>query len=95
VTKATTIPMDPENLKHNKSDIYYTTDDTDSIMQETDTSGVDDMDNTASKTPIFTPKTLRHLSENSGGSLGSLLEDDEFLNRGMNEDGSFRERYFA
>ena len=83
-------PMDPENLKHNKSDIYYTTEDTDSIMQETDTSGVDSKDPAnSSKTPIFTPKTLRHLSGSAGGSLGSLLEDDEFLNRGMNEDGSF------
>ena len=89
-------PMDPENMKHNKSDIYYTTEDADSIMQETDTSCSDLTGTTQSKAPIFTPKTLRHLSSSHAGSLGSsgsLLEDDEFLKRGMNEDGSFRERY--
>ena len=50
---------------------------------------------TPSATPIFTPKTIRHLAnmDKSAGSVGSLLEDDEFLKRGMDEDGSFRERY--
>ena len=86
-------PMDPENMKHNKSDIYYTTEDADSIMHEVDTSCSDLMDGNAPKTPIFTPKTLRHLSSSGTGSASSLLEDDEFLKRGMNEDGSFRERY--
>ena len=86
-------PMDPENMKHNKSDIYYTTEDADSIMQEVDTSCSDLMEGSAPKTPIFTPKTLRHLSSSGTGSASSLLEDDEFLKRGMNEDGSFRERY--
>merc|ERR1712173_506273 len=86
-------PMDPENMKHNKSDIYYTTEDADSIMHEVDTSCSDLMEGNAPKTPIFTPKTLRHLSSSGTGSASSLLEDDEFLKRGMNEDGSFRERY--
>jgi hypothetical protein len=87
-------PMDPENMKHNKSDIYYTTEqDADSIMHEVDTSCSDLADGAGTKTPIFTPKTLRHLSSSGAGSIGSLLEDDEFLKRGMNEDGSFRERY--
>ena len=92
-------PMDPENLKHNKSDIYYTTEDSDSIMQETDTTGQEDgrtdTHTTSRIRSVFTPKTLRQLSStgSNGGSLGSLMEDDEFLNRGMNEDGSFRERY--
>ena len=87
-------PMDPENLKHNKSDIYYTTD-ADSVMHEIDTSCSDLMEGSTTKTPIFTPKTLRNLSSTGSGvgSASSLLEDDEFLKRGMNEDGSFRERY--
>ena len=92
-TKGFYNPMDPESMKHNKSDIYYTTEDADSIMQEVDTSCSDLLEN-ATKAPIFTPKTMRHLQNNSGvGSCGSLLEDDEFLKKGMNEDGSFRERY--
>ena len=47
------------------------------------------------KTPIFTPKTIRHLAnlDKSAGSVGSLISDDEILNKGMNEDGSFREKY--
>ena len=79
--------------KHNKSDIYYTTEDGDSIMNEQDNMPLNN--STPSRTPIFTPKTIRHLAnmDKSAGSVGSLLEDDEFLKRGMDEDGSFRERY--
>jgi len=79
--------------KHNKSDIYYTTEDGDSIMNEQDNLPLNS--STPTRTPIFTPKTIRHLSnmDKSTGSVGSLLEDDEFLKRGMDEDGSFRERY--
>lgn len=100
--------MDVEG-NHNKSDIYYTTEDADSIMQEMDATLPEGLlnqmeakiaknvaaDNKETKTPIFTPKTIRHLSnvDRSAGSLGSLLEDDSFLDRGMDEDGSFRERY--
>jgi len=100
--------MDVEGI-HNQSDIYYTTEDADSIMNETDTTSpksllklmekkitkegpVSEMDG---KTPIFTPNSIKHISdvERSAGSLGSLLEDDSFLDKGMDEDGSFRERY--
>jgi hypothetical protein len=47
------------------------------------------------KTPIFTPKTIRRLArvDKSIGSIGSLLDDDEYLDKGYDEDGSFRERY--
>jgi len=84
--------------RHNKSDIYYTTEqeDGDSIMNEQDNLPLN-TSTPATRTPIFTPKTVRHLANmnKSGGSVGSLslLEDDEFLRRGMDEDGSFRERY--
>ena len=79
--------------RHNKSDIYYTTEDGDSVMNEQDNLPFNT--STPTRTPIFTPKTIRHLSnmDKSAGSVGSLLEDDEFLKRGMDEDGSFRERY--
>ena len=81
--------------KHNKSDIYYMPEDVDgdSIMNENDNIPLDA--STPNKTPIFTPKTIRHLNnlESTTGSVGSLLEDDEFLKGGMDEDGSFRERY--
>jgi hypothetical protein len=71
---------------HNKSDIYYTTADAESIMNE-----MDDTNKEEGKTPIFTPKTIQQL-EVSEGSVGSLLDDD-FLDQGFDEDGSFRERY--
>ena len=79
--------------KHNKSDIYYTTEDGDSIMNEQDNNP--NTSTPCTRTPIFTPKTIRHLSnmEKAVGSVGSLIEDDEFLRRGMDEDGSFRENY--
>jgi len=78
--------------RHNKSDIYYTTDG-DSVMNEQDNMPLNT--STPTRTPIFTPKTIRHLSnmDKSAGSVGSLLQDDEFLKRGMDEDGSFHERY--
>ena len=81
--------------KHNKSDIYYTTEDTESIMNEMDNTYSDDANHTQAKTPIFTPKTIRHLArvDKSIGSIGSLLDDDDFLDKGYQEDGSFRERY--
>ena len=80
--------------KHNKSDIYYTTEDAESIMNEMDNTAMDDQQ-AKGKTPIFTPKTIRHLArvDKSIGSIGSLLEDDDFLDKGYEEDGSFRERY--
>lgn len=80
--------------KHNKSDIYYTTEDGDSVMNEQDNLPLNTSTPTT-RTPIFTPKTIRHLAnmDKATGSVGSLLEDDEFLRRGMDEDGSFRERY--
>ena len=79
--------------KHNKSDIYYTTEDAESIMNEMDNTY--DSQYAQAKTPIFTPKTIRHLArvDKSIGSIGSLLDDDEFLDKGYQEDGSFRERY--
>ena len=79
---------------HNKSDIYYTTQDAESIMNEMDNSTLDRQKDQV-KTPIFTPKTIRHLArvDKSVGSVGSLLEDDDFLDKGYQEDGSFRERY--
>ena len=81
--------------KHNKSDIYYMPEDVDgdSIMNENDNIPLDA--STPNKTPIFTPKTIKLLNnvESTKGSVGSLLEDDEFLKGGMDEDGSFRERY--
>merc|ERR1712088_228610 len=72
---------------------FYNPMDPENIMHEVDTSCSDLMEGNAPKTPIFTPKTLRHLSSSGTGSASSLLEDDEFLKWGMNEDGSFRERY--
>lgn len=84
--------------KHNKSDIYYTTEDSDSIMLEQDNVPFKEVSNGGrnlpAKPPMFTPKTLRNLAamDKSTGSCGSLLDDD-FLKRGMDEDGSFRERY--
>jgi hypothetical protein len=81
--------------KHNKSDIYYTTEDGDSVMNEQDNLPLNTSTPSQPRTPIFTPKTRRHLAnvDKAAGSVGSLLEDDEFLRRGMDEDGSFRERY--
>ena len=81
--------------KHNKSDIYYTTEDAESIMNEMDNTFINDCQYTQAKTPIFTPKTIRHLArvDKSIGSIGSLLDDDDFLDKGYHEDGSFRERY--
>jgi len=77
---------------HNKSDIYYTTEDNESIMDEVDQSMLEKQND---KTPIFTPKTIRRLArvDKSIGSIGSLLDDDEYLDKGYEEDGSFRERY--
>ena len=77
---------------HNKSDIYYTTEDNESIMDEMDQSMLEKQNG---KTPIFTPKTIRRLArvDKSIGSIGSLLDDDEYLDKGYDEDGSFRERY--
>ena len=76
----------------NKSDIYYTTEDNESIMDEMDQSMLEKQNG---KTPIFTPKTIRRLArvDKSIGSIGSLLDDDEYLDKGYDEDGSFRERY--
>ena len=80
------------NGAHNKSDIYYTTEDNESIMDEMDQSMLERQNG---KTPIFTPKTIRRLArvDKSIGSIGSLLDDDEYLDKGYDEDGSFRERY--
>lgn len=85
--------IEKTGAKHNRSDIYYTTEDGDSVMNEQDNLPINN--STPVRTPIFTPKTIRHISnlDKSAGSVGSLLEDDEFLRRGMDEDGSFRERY--
>ena len=89
---------DAEKNKHNKSEIYYTTEDGDSIMLEQDNVPFSEVNGTGRAAPakatMFTPKTLRRLAamDKSTGSCGSLL-DDEFLKRGMDEDGSFRERY--
>ena len=80
--------------RHNKSDIYYTTEDAESIMNEMDDTLKDEQKG-QEKTPIFTQmqKTIQHSAENkSAGSVGSLLEDD-FMDQGFDEDGSFRERY--
>ena len=78
--------------RHNKSDIYYTTEDNESIMDEVDQSMLEKQNG---KTPIFTPRTIRRLArvDKSIGSIGSLLDDDEYLDKGYDEDGSFRERY--
>ena len=86
--------MDVEDgVGHNKSDIYYTTEDNESIMNEVDSSALGGP--AAAKAPIFTPKTIRRLArvDKSIGSIGSLLEDEEYLDKGYDEDGSFRERY--
>ena len=85
--------MDVEDgVKHNKSDIYYTTEDNESIMDEVDQSMLEKQNG---KTPIFTPRTIKRLArvDKSIGSIGSLLDDDEYLDKGYDEDGSFRERY--
>jgi hypothetical protein len=88
--------IEASGKKHNKSDIYYMPDnmDGDSIMNESDNFPLTSSTPTK-KTPIFTPKTIRHLNnmESTKGSVGSLLDDDEFLGKGMDEDGSFTERY--
>lgn len=88
--------IEASGKKHNKSDIYYMPEDldSDSIMNESDNFPLTSS-TPAKKTPIFTPKTIRHLNnmESTKGSVGSLLEDDEFLGKGMDEDGSFTERY--
>ena len=76
--------------KHNKSDIYYTTEDAESIMNEMDDTNKDGQKEQG-RTPIFTPKGVQRLDK-SGGSIGSLLDDD-FMDQGFDEDGSFRERY--
>jgi hypothetical protein len=47
-------------------------------------------------TPIYAPKTLKGLSEATKGSENSLLnltDEDQWLGRGMDEDGSFRGGY--
>ena len=81
--------------RHNKSDIYYTTEDAESIMNEMDDTLKDEQKG-MEKTPIFTQmqKTIQHSAKEnkSAGSIGSLLEDD-FMDQGFDEDGSFRERY--
>ena len=84
--------VDDMEAKHNESMIYYNNEDCDSVMQETDNVPKSWF---PPKTPLFTPKTIRLLSKIdwSPGSVGSLLSNDEFLNKGMEEDGSFRERY--
>ena len=86
--------MEASDKKHDMSDIYYTTQDSDSVMQETDQVHRDIY--SPRQAPVFTPKSIRLLSriEQSSGSVGSLLSNDDFLNKGMEEDGSFRERYF-
>eukprot|EP00092_Neocalanus_flemingeri_P009191 GFUD01009892.1.p1 GENE.GFUD01009892.1~~GFUD01009892.1.p1 ORF type:complete len:761 (+),score=236.03 GFUD01009892.1:117-2399(+) len=87
--------MDIEDgVKHNKSDIYYTTEDAESIMNEMDDTA-NDGQQAQEKTPIFTPRSIQHLArvDKSIGSVGSLLEDDDFMDKGFEEDGSFRERY--
>ena len=85
--------MDVEDgAVNNRSDIYYTTEDNESIMDEVDQSMLEKQNG---KTPIFTPRTIRRLArvDKSIGSIGSLLDDDEYLDKGYDEDGSFRERY--
>ena len=81
--------------RHNKSDIYYTTEDAESIMNEMDDTLKDEQKG-QEKTPIFTQmqKTIQHSAKEnkSAGSVGSLLEDD-FMDQGFDEDGSFMERY--
>ena len=81
--------------RHNKSDIYYTTEDAESIMNEMDDTLKDEQKG-QEKTPIFTQmhKTIQHSAKEnkSTGSIGSLLEDD-FMDQGYDEDGSFMERY--
>lgn len=55
-----------------------------------------DLLNSDSKTPIFTPRTLKNLNEYTKGSENSLLnltEDELLLTKGFDEDGSFRGRY--
>ena len=39
------------------------------------------------------PKTLKGLAEATKGSESSLLDEDQWLKKGMDEDGSFRGRY--
>ena len=86
--------IEASSKENNKSDIFYTTvnGDTDSVMGESDHLKIS---YTETKTPIFTPKTIRHLAylDKSAGSVGSLMSDDEFLHKGMEEDGSFHEKY--
>jgi len=93
--------------KHNKSDIYYVPADVDgdSIMNESDNFLLNDKTiktpiikengakNGAKKGALFTQMEDLIKSENATGSRGSLFEDDDFIMKGMDEDGSFRERY--
>merc|ERR1711936_995717 len=86
--------MDVEDIgRHNKSDIYYTTEDNESVMNEMDDTVIS-AQNKEGKRPIFTPKTIHKLArvDKSIGSIGSLLDDDDIFDKGYEEDGSFRER---
>ena len=82
-----------DDMEVNDKKVGSTTHDSDSIMQETDHHKTD-MDITQ-HSAMFNPKSVHLLSrlEKAGGSIGSLLSDEEFLNRGMEEDGSFRQHY--
>ena len=82
-----------DDMEVNDKKVGSTTHDSDSIMQETDHHKTD-MDITQ-HSAMFTPRSVHLLSrlEKAGGSIGSLLSDEEFLNRGMEEDGSFRQHY--
>jgi len=101
--------MDVEGV-HNKSDIYYTIEKTTRKMQDMDASApggllnqmeakiegdLADVSTQKTESPIFTPKTMKELSDVdiSACSLGSLIGEDSFLDRGMDEDGSLHERY--
>ena len=82
-----------DDMEVNDKKVESTTHDSDSIMQETDHPKTD-LDITQHNT-MFTPRSVHLLSriDKAGGPVGSLLSDDEFLNRGMEEGGSFRQHY--
>lgn len=83
---------DMENGKKlNRTDIHYSIDEDNDGKERS----LLDPDKSGS-TPIFTPKTLKQLSDITKGSENSLLnltDEDLWLRKGMDEDGSFRGGY--
>ena len=94
------------SIQVNQSDIQYSIDDEiEGILPDKNGSS----GKKPKKNPIFRPKSSKQTNNgyngvpttngngrnNISGSENSLLEEDDWLRRGMDEDGSFREGKYA